>query len=126
MRRSFENLGLDFNAQELELLCPVTRKLNRKNYRESIKIIDNCINKIIFANDKLQIYEPTTLKNTMERNFSWRKHPVRFRAAIFLRSMAEETKKDILLKIANFIETYGFLKTFHRVVWHIFRKCMLK
>jgi glycosyltransferase involved in cell wall biosynthesis len=119
MRHSFKNLGLNFSDRELELLCPITRKLNRKNYRTDIKIIDACIDKITAANDELRIYDPVILKRTLSRNFNWKTHPIRFQTVITLRSAAEKTKNDVLLKIADFMEVHGFLRTLHRTVWQI-------
>jgi glycosyltransferase involved in cell wall biosynthesis len=116
MKRSFENMGLDFTDEELRLLCHITRNIVIGNRKRSLTALNNSLRRIEEANHKLNLYSQAALKDTIKRHFGWRKRWVLLNIIVMLRSVSDMVKNESLRKLANFLEVHGIFMTMRKIL----------
>lgn len=123
MDSSFNHMGLFFTHQELEMLCPLTCRINHNNHQEVRAAMEKCQNEIISANEKIKIYDCDSLKNTCDRRFYWNRHHIRMYIVIFIRFISDIFKHKSIAKkfdsLANYLEMYGPAATLTRIFTQI-------
>lgn len=90
---SFKNLGIEFNREELLVLCPLTCKVNEMNKKYIKNTLISCEKKIIKANEIRNIYTNASLTNALKTRVGWTKHPIRHLFISFMRKILLAIKR---------------------------------
>lgn len=119
---NFEMLGIDVSFKNLEIICPLTCKVNEKNKYQIIKVLKEYKHRIYLINKEKKYFNHASLKRVFKIRMGWANNLWRHRLITFCRKIIIRSKKQenryikLLNRVLDTLEMSGYSNTIKMII----------